>query len=643
VSDIEVTLSDGRKIKVQSGRTLDELAKSFRLNGVVAAKVNGKLVDLSRRIENGVVVEFVKEDSPEGLEILRHSTSHLMAQAVKELYPGVQVTIGPATEDGFYYDFDYERGFTPEDLERIEARMEELREADIPIVRREMSKEAAIEFFKERGEPYKVEILEEVDSPSVSLYQQGDFVDLCRGPHVPSTGHLKAFKLTKVAGAYWRGDERNKMLQRIYGTAFPSKEQLEEYLQWLKEAEQRDHRKLGRQLELFSFNEEAGSGLVIYHHKGAVLRWILEEFEKREHLRRGYRMVMGPQILKAELWERSGHMDYYKDYMYFTEKDGQLFALKPMNCIAHILVYQSRVRSYRELPLRFFELGTVHRHERTGVRHGLMRARGFTQDDAHIFCSPEQLLSEIQGIVHFVSDVMGIFGFEFELEISTRPQKAFGRPEVWQRATDALRQSLEELGYTYRVNEGEGAFYGPKIDVILRDALNRSWQCATIQCDFFLPERFGLTYVDSDGERKTPVMIHRVILGSLERFIGILIEHYKGAFPLWLAPVQVVVMNITDLQRDYAVEVARRLKEEGLRVEEDLRNEKLGLKIRENQLQKVPYMLIVGKREEEKKGVSVRSREEGDLGFFTLDDFLRRVRSEYRVNVNPLIQKEVVT
>lgn len=643
MSDIEVTLSDGRKIKVQSGRTLDELAKSFRLNGVVAAKVNGKLVDLSRRIENGVVVEFVKEDSPEGLEILRHSTSHLMAQAVKELYPGVQVTIGPATEDGFYYDFDYERGFTPEDLERIEARMEELREADIPIVRREMSKEAAIEFFKERGEPYKVEILEEVDSPSVSLYQQGDFVDLCRGPHVPSTGHLKAFKLTKVAGAYWRGDERNKMLQRIYGTAFPSKEQLEEYLQWLKEAEQRDHRKLGRQLELFSFNEEAGSGLVIYHHKGAVLRWILEEFEKREHLRRGYRMVMGPQILKAELWERSGHMDYYKDYMYFTEKDGQLFALKPMNCIAHILVYQSRVRSYRELPLRFFELGTVHRHERTGVRHGLMRARGFTQDDAHIFCSPEQLLSEIQGIVHFVSDVMGIFGFEFELEISTRPQKAFGRPEVWQRATDALRQSLEELGYTYRVNEGEGAFYGPKIDVILRDALNRSWQCATIQCDFFLPERFGLTYVDSDGERKTPVMIHRVILGSLERFIGILIEHYKGAFPLWLAPVQVVVMNITDLQRDYAVEVARRLKEEGLRVEEDLRNEKLGLKIRENQLQKVPYMLIVGKREEEKKGVSVRSREEGDLGFFTLDDFLRRVRSEYRVNVNPLIQKEVVT
>jgi len=590
----------------------------------------------------GGEVSFVEADSPEGLEILRHSTSHLMAQAVQELFPGVRVTIGPAIEDGFYYDFDYKESFTPEDLERIEQRMRELVKMDIPVRRKLMERKEAMEFFRKRGELFKVELLAEMGDQEVSLYQQGEFVDLCRGPHVPSTGRIKAFKLTKVAGAYWRGDERNPMLQRIYGTAFPTQEALEEYLKWLEEAERRDHRRLGRQLDLFSFSEEAGAGLVIYHPKGAILRWVLEELEKKEHLRRGYQMVIGPQMLRAELWERSGHMDYYRDFMYFTEKDGQSFAIKPMNCLAHMLIFNSRIRSYRDLPIRYFELGTVHRHEKTGVRHGLLRARGFTQDDAHLFCTQQQLQGEIKGILCFVKDMMGLFGFPFELEISTRPEKAFGQPEIWDRATTALKQGLEAMGYDFKINEGEGAFYGPKIDVKLRDALQRSWQCATIQCDFFLPERFDLSYVDADGQRKRPVMLHRVILGSLERFIGILIEHYAGAFPVWLAPVQAVVINITDAQRSYAQQVAGLLRKEGFRVEEDLRNEKLGLKIRENQLQKVPYMLVVGNREMAQGGVSVRSREEGDLGFFPLEGFLERIRKESTLVLAPESEKEVV-
>ncbi len=610
---------------------------------LVAAKLDGRLVDLSTQVgSGGGEVSFVEADSPEGLEILRHSTSHLMAQAVQELFPGVRVTIGPAIEDGFYYDFDYKESFTPEDLERIEQRMRELVKMDIPVRRKLMERKEAMEFFRKRGELFKVELLAEMGDQEVSLYQQGEFVDLCRGPHVPSTGRIKAFKLTKVAGAYWRGDERNPMLQRIYGTAFPTQEALEEYLKWLEEAERRDHRRLGRQLDLFSFSEEAGAGLVIYHPKGAILRWVLEELEKKEHLRRGYQMVIGPQMLRAELWERSGHMDYYRDFMYFTEKDGQSFAIKPMNCLAHMLIFNSRIRSYRDLPIRYFELGTVHRHEKTGVRHGLLRARGFTQDDAHLFCTQQQLQGEIKGILCFVKDMMGLFGFPFELEISTRPEKAFGQPEIWDRATTALKQGLEAMGYDFKINEGEGAFYGPKIDVKLRDALQRSWQCATIQCDFFLPERFDLSYVDADGQRKRPVMLHRVILGSLERFIGILIEHYAGAFPVWLAPVQAVVINITDAQRSYAQQVAGLLRKEGFRVEEDLRNEKLGLKIRENQLQKVPYMLVVGNREMAQGGVSVRSREEGDLGFFPLEGFLERIRKESTLVLAPESEKEVV-
>jgi threonyl-tRNA synthetase len=642
----EIALWDGRKITVPEGTTFLELARMVwdgDLADLVAARLDGVLVDLTAQIgpEAGVV-SFVSADSPEGLEILRHSTSHLMAQAVQELFPQVKVTIGPAIEDGFYYDFDHKESFTPEDLQRIEERMRELVRKDISVRRRVMDRQEAMEFFRSRGEPYKVELLAEMEDQKVSLYEQGDFVDLCRGPHVPSTGAIRAFKLTKVAGAYWRGDERNPMLQRIYGTAFPTQEALEDYLKWLEEAERRDHRRLGRQLDLFSFSDEAGAGLVIYHPRGAVVRWVLEELERREHLRRGYQMVMGPQMLRAELWERSGHMDYYRDFMYFTEKDGQSFAIKPMNCLAHMLIFNSRIRSYRDLPIRYFELGTVHRHEKTGVRHGLLRARGFTQDDAHLFCTPSQLQEEIKGILCFVRDMMGLFGFPFELEISTRPEKAFGQPEIWERATTALKQALEAMGYDFKINEGEGAFYGPKIDVKLRDALQRSWQCATIQCDFFLPERFDLSYVDADGQRKRPVMLHRVILGSLERFIGILIEHYAGAFPVWLAPVQATVMNITDAQRPYAQEVAWRLRDEGVRVEADLRNEKLGLKIRENQLQKVPYMLVVGNREMAQGGVSVRSREEGDLGFFPLEVFLERIRRESMVSLATRLDKEVV-
>ncbi len=637
LSDLQVSVEAGKRVIVPDGSTFLEVARSLDRGGeeIVAARWNGRAVDLSARLREDGEVSFISLDSPEGIEILRHSTSHLMAQAVQQIFPGVRVTIGPAIEEGFYYDFDYDGTFTLEDLERIEGRMRELVGQDLPILRTELPRQEAVEFFRKRGENYKVELLQEVRDPVVSMYGQGEFVDLCRGPHLPSTGRLRAFKLTKVAGAYWRGDERNKMLQRIYGTAFPSQEGLEEYLRRLEEAERRDHRKLGRQLDLFSFSDEAGAGLVIYHPRGAILRWILEEFERREHLRRGYQMVMGPQMLRAELWERSGHMDYYKEFMYFTEKDGQTFAIKPMNCLAHILIYNSRLRSYRDLPLRFFELGTVHRHEKTGVRHGLMRARGFTQDDAHLFCRPDQLQEEIEGVLLFVRDVMELFGFPFDLEISTRPEKAFGNPETWERATQALRQSLDAMGYAYRVNEGEGAFYGPKIDVKLRDALQRSWQCATIQCDFFLPERFDLSYVDVDGERKRPVMLHRVILGSLERFIGVLIEHYGGAFPVWLAPVQVVVVNITDAHRAYASQVADRLRQESIRVEEDLRNEKLGFKVREHQLQKVPYMLVIGNREMERGGVSVRSREEGDLGFSSLEAFVERMKGESELRIRP--------
>ena len=567
----------------------------------------------------------------DSLATLRHSASHVMAQAVQEFYPGVKLSIGPSTDDGFYYDFDYEGTFSPDDFPKIEARMREIIAQDQPFIREEISKEEAITFFKERGEIYKLELLEAIEDEQVTLYRHDEFVDLCRGPHLPSTGRVKAFKLISVAGAYWRGDERNKMLQRIYGTAFPTQEELDEYLAMLEEAKRRDHRRLGQELDLYSIHEEAGAGLVVYHPKGALLRSILEDFERREHLKRGYHIVIGPQILKLDLWKRSGHFDNYKDNMYFTQVEEQEYALKPMNCLAHMLIYKSGQRSYRDLPLRYFELGTVHRHERSGVLHGLLRVREFTQDDAHILCRPDQLHEEIKGILTFVKDVMAIFGFPYELEVSTRPEKSIGSNADWELATTALQAVLDDEGLSYEVNEGEGAFYGPKIDVKLQDALGRRWQCATIQCDFTMPERFDLSYIGSDGEKHRPVMLHRVILGAMERFIGILIEHYGGAFPLWLAPVQAIILTVTDRNIPYGEEVYQRLRAEEIRVEQDFRNEKLGLKIREAQLQKIPYMLIIGDKEQEQGMIAPRKRDGTDLKGMEIEAFLAIINEERKI------------
>lgn len=566
----------------------------------------------------------------EELAILRHSTAHIMAEAVKDLFPSVKIAIGPAIEHGFYYDFDYEGTFTPADLERIEGRMREIIAENRQFQREELVKEAAIELFTQLDEPYKVELLRDIPEEVVSIYRQGGFIDLCRGPHIASAGLVKAFKLTGVAGAYWRGDERNKMLQRIYGTAFFDRKVLDDYLEKLEEAKRRDHRRLGKELDLFSVSDEAGAGLIIYHPRGAMLRFIIEDFEKREHLKRGYQLVIGPQILKLDLWKRSGHFDNYRENMYFTEIDGQQYGIKPMNCLAHMLIYKSRVRSYRDLPLRFFELGTVHRHEKSGVLHGLLRVRQFTQDDAHIICMPEQLHDEIKGVIDFVTYVMGIFGFDYEVEISTRPEKSIGSDEDWERATSALTGALRAKDIPFTVHEGEGAFYGPKIDIKLKDALDRRWQCATIQCDFTLPERFDLVYVGADGERHRPVMLHRVILGALERFMGVLIEHYGGAFPTWLAPVQAVLLTVTDRQIDYARGVLAELMDTGLRAEGDFRNEKLSFKIREAQMQKIPYMLVIGDKEVASHSVTVRLRNGENLSAMPVNQFAAMIQDKCR-------------
>ncbi|BDV43145.1 threonine--tRNA ligase [Geotalea uraniireducens] len=633
MSNIKVSLPDGSERALAEGSTIKDLAASIGTGlakAAIAGKINGTLVDLAEPLVDNAAVEIITDKSPEALEIIRHSTSHLMAQAVKELYPDVKVTIGPAIETGFYYDFDVEAAFSPDDLEKIEAKMKELAKADQQIVRQVLTKDDAVKLFKSMGEKYKVELIESIDADTVSLYRQGSFVDLCRGPHLPSTAYCKAFKLTSLAGAYWRGDENNKMLQRVYGTAFADKKELDAYLERLEEAKRRDHRKLGRELDLFSFSDEVGAGLVIWHPKGAMLRTVLEDFERREHLKRGYDIVVGPQILKTELWQRSGHYDNYRENMYFTEVEGQGYGIKPMNCLAHMMIYKSQLRSYRDLPLRFFELGTVHRHERAGVLHGLLRVRGFTQDDAHILCTPEQLDAEIKGVISFVNDVMGIFGFDYEMELSTRPEKSIGADEDWERATGALLAALKDSGRPFEINEGDGAFYGPKIDIKLRDALDRKWQCATIQCDFTLPERFDLSYVAADGERKRPVMVHRVVLGAIERFIGVLIEHYAGNFPLWLSPVQAIVLTVTDNQIPYATQVFEQLRANGVRVQKDCRNEKLGFKIREAQLQKVPYMLVIGDKEIETGTVTPRFRDGSNLQSMTPEEFITFVSNEVK-------------
>jgi threonyl-tRNA synthetase len=612
MSEIKVTLPDGSTRSLHDGATVYDLAADIGAGlakASIAGKISGKLVDLSAKLSGGEQVELITVKSPEALDIIRHSTSHLLAQAVKCLFPHAQVTIGPAIETGFYYDFDVDSPFSPEDLEKIEEKMRQLAAENIAVERLELVRADAVKLFREMGENYKVEIIDALESEKVSLYRQREFIDLCRGPHLPSTSFCRAFKLTSIAGAYWRGDEKNKMLQRIYGTAFADKKELDAYLERMEEAKRRDHRKIGKELDLFSFSDEVGAGLVIWHPKGARLRTIIEDFERKEHFKRGYDIVVGPQILKTELWQRSGHYENYRENMYFTEVEGQGYGIKPMNCLAHMMIYKSQLRSYRDLPLRYFELGTVHRHERAGVLHGLLRVRGFTQDDAHIICTPEQLDGEIKGVISFVNDVMAIFGFEYEMELSTRPEKSIGSDEDWERATGALLGALKDSGREFEINEGDGAFYGPKIDIKLRDALDRRWQCATIQCDFTLPERFDLTYVDADGERKRPVMVHRVILGAIERFIGVLIEHFTGNFPVWLSPVQAKVLTVTDNHIPYAQQVLDDLRKAGIRIEKDFRNEKLGFKIREAQLEKVPYMLIVGEKEIETGTVTPRFRD----------------------------------
>lgn len=633
MSEIRITLPDGSVTECHRGSTVKDAIASWKnemLPSTVAAKLNSALVDLSHPIKEDASLEVIEISSKEGLAILRHSISHVMAQAVQETFEGVQICIGPSIEDGFYYDFEYSETFTPEDFEKIEARMQETIASDYPFLHREMSREEAVALFRDKGESYKVELINDLpeDIKTVTIYSQGRYVDLCRGPHIPSTGIIKAFKLLSVAGAYWRGDERNKMLQRIYGTGFASEEALAEYLRIVEEAKKRDHRKLGRELDLFQVNDEAGPGLIIFHPKGTMLRTVIEDWEKKEHLKRGYEMVMGPQILKVDLWKKSGHFDHYRENMYFTEVENQGYGIKPMNCLSHMLIYKSKIRSYRDLPLRYFELGTVHRHEKTGVLHGLIRVRQFTQDDAHILCTPEQLNSEIIGIANFVSYAMKIFGFDYDVELSTRPEKSIGSDEDWEMATSALKDALRVNKMVYEINEGDGAFYGPKIDFKIKDALNRKWQCATIQCDFTLPERFDLSYIGADGEKHRPVMLHRVILGSIERFLGVLIEHYAGAFPVWLSPVQAVLMTVTDRHIPYGEEVFIKLSDAGIRVERDFRNEKLGYKIREAQIQKTPYMLVIGDREMESNQISPRERSGKDLGAIGVNEFIGLVKEK---------------
>lgn len=607
----------------------EQLEKLFKEKQAIAIKINGQSKDLSSLFSlNGEEeIELITSESKEGLEILRHSTAHIMAHAVKDLFPEVKVTIGPAIEDGFYYDFDKDEPFTEEDLNKIEKRMQEIIKAKNPFIRKEISKQEAIKIFESLGESYKVEILNEIEDDRVSVYEEGGFIDLCRGPHIPHTGMVKAFKLLSVAGAYWRGDEKNKMLQRIYGTAFQTKQELDEYLKFLEEVKKRDHRRLGRQLKLFEISEEVGPGLIIWLPNGAIVRKIIEDFWKDEHLKAGYQLLYTPHIAKLELWSKSGHLDFYRENMFSPMHIDEIaYQLKPMNCPFHIQVYKSELRSYRDLPLRFAELGTVYRYERSGVLHGLLRVRGFTQDDAHIFCTEEQLEEEIQKVLDFTIFILSTFGFDnYEIYISTRPEKYVGSLENWEKATEALELALKKRSLPYQIDPGEGVFYGPKIDIKIKDVLNRAWQCSTIQVDFNIPERFDITYRGKDGKEHRPIMIHRALMGSLERFMGVLIEHYAGAFPLWLAPVQVEVMSISEKHVDYATQVYEKLMEKGFRVKLNTENEKIGYKIRQATLNKVPYMVIVGDKEIESGKITVRLTEGKNLELITIDEFSQQL------------------
>ena len=641
MAEIAVSLQDGEIKTFPQGTVVADALKALvsgkKRKETIAVRSNGRLLELTAPLSEDTVLEPVPVSSEAGLEILRHSTAHIMALAVRELYGDqVKVAIGPAIEDGFYYDFDRDKPFSPDDFAEIEAKMAEIVAARLPFVREEMSRDEAIRFFSGLGERYKVELLQDMDVDRVSLYGHGSFVDLCRGPHVPDASWLKVFKLLRVAGSYWRGDEKREMLTRIYGTAFADKKDLQQYLTRLEEARKRDHRKLGKQLGLFTIQDQIGPGLILWQPRGALLRRLLEDYWKDEHYRNGYQLLYTPHIARQDLWKTSGHLDFYSENMYAAmEIDEVLYQLKPMNCPFHIGVYNADKHSYREFPIRWCELGTVYRYERTGALHGLMRVRGFTQDDAHIFCRPDQLEEEIFNIIDLNLHILSTFGFdEYDVYLSTRPEKSVGSDEHWDSATQALKLALEKKSLQYQIDPGEGVFYGPKIDIKIKDQLGRSWQCSTIQVDFNLPERFDMTYTGDDGAEHRPIMIHRALMGSLERFIGVLIEHYAGAFPLWLAPEQARVMNITDAQADYCDDVYARLRALGVRVEKDVRNEKLNYKIREAQLMKVPYMLIVGDREKEDGTVTVRKKDGQNLPAMTPEAFCDLVRDECRLRTS---------
>ena len=627
-----ITLPDGSRREFEQPVSVMQVAESIGAGlakAAVAARVDGTLVDLARVVEKDAAVAIITGRDSEGVDVIRHSTAHLLAQAVKHLFPEAQVTIGPVVDNGFYYDFAYERPFTPEDLAAIEKKMQELAEQAIPVQRREMPRDEAVEYFLKQGEAYKAEIIRDIPSDQpISLYSQGDFTDLCRGPHVPDTGKLSAFKLMKIAGAYWRGDSRNEMLQRIYGTAWGDKKDLKAYLARLEEAERRDHRKIGKTLDLFHMQEEA-PGMVFWHPKGWALWQTVEQYMRNVFRDHGYEEIRTPLVVSRTLWERSGHWDKFQADMFTTASEQRDYAIKPMNCPCHVQVYNQGLKSYRDLPLRLAEFGACHRNELSGVLHGLMRVRGFTQDDAHIFCTEDQVQDEVSRFIDLLHRVYADFGFQKVLvKLSTRPANRVGSDEVWDKAEAALEQALNSKGLEWQLQPGEGAFYGPKIEFSLADCLDRVWQCGTIQVDFSMPERLGAVYVAEDGAKRAPVMLHRAILGSLERFIGILIEHYAGFFPLWLAPVQVVVLNITDSQAEYARVVVASLQAAGLRAESDLRNEKIGFKIRAHSMQRVPYLVIVGEKEMESRTVSLRTQKGDDLGLFAFNDLIDRLSAE---------------
>ncbi|SUY48000.1 threonyl-tRNA synthetase [Clostridium putrefaciens] len=638
---IKVTLKDGSIIEVEKGTKVSEIAKSLSqglYKKALSAKINGKRSELMAEINEDCELEILTFEDEDGKWTLRHTGSHILAQAVKRLYPKVKLAIGPAIENGFYYDFEADFSFTPEILEKIEKEMQKIIKEDLVLERFELPRSEAIEYVRNKDEDYKVELIQDLPEDSIiSFYKQGEFVDLCAGPHVPSTKKVKSVKLLSLAGAYWRGDEKKKMLQRIYGTAFSKQSELEAYLNMLEEAKKRDHRKIGKELGLFAMHEE-GPGFPFFYPKGMVLRNLLEDYWREVHRKSGYDEIKTPIILSESLWHQSGHWDHYKENMYFTKIDEEDFAIKPMNCPGSILVYKDGMHSYKELPIRLAELGLVHRHELSGALHGLMRVRCFTQDDAHIFMTKEQITDEVVDVIKLIDDFYKKFGFDYFVELSTRPENSMGSDEDWELATSGLKSALDKAGLKYKINEGDGAFYGPKIDFHLRDCIGRTWQCGTVQLDFQMPERFDISYIGADSEKHRPVMVHRVVFGSIERFIGILIEHFAGAFPTWLSPVQVKVLPISEKFHDYAKEVEKQLKEKDIRVETDFRAEKIGYKIREGRMERVPYLLIVGEKEVENNEVSVRSRKNGDEGVSSLDSFIEKIQKEVKTKENYLVQ-----